>query len=402
MVSEAPGSILVIDDERGPRESLRILLKPTYEVHCAESVDEGIEFLKRFEPDVVIIDVRMPGKSGIQGLQDIREHDPFVSVIMLTGYGTFETARQALRLGANDYVKKPFDTRQMLNLVQKYVQKTRHERHKHELSRDTKVINQQLVDDMLQMEHMASLGRVSAEFAHDLKNPLTIVLGYVELLTEQLHSVKELMGEHYNETEKYLEVIEQNVERCQELARMWQTMGKASSQVPGPVAIHELIDEMKAGVEFLATHDKTSIEYDLMETGDVVWACRSELMRAFHNIFSNAIHAAAATKGTVKISTALDGNNIRLLVEDDGYGIPKENMESIFEPYFTTKEKGKGTGLGLVITKKIVAECHGHIHINSEVGKGSEVCIALPLHIQEATWSNQTSQAPSLALCQAC
>ncbi|NCC50452.1 MAG: hybrid sensor histidine kinase/response regulator [Spartobacteria bacterium] len=401
MVSAAPGTVLVIDDERGPRESLRILLKPTYEVHCAESVDEGVAFLKRFDPDVIVMDIHMPGKSGIQGLKEIREYDPMVSVIMLTGYGTLDTAQQALRLGANDYVKKPFDTRQMLKLIEQYVQRTRHERQRRELSRDTEEINQQLIDEMLQMEQLASLGRVSAEFAHDLKNPLTIVLGYVELLTEQLRSVKEVMGEHYYETEKYLEIIEQNVARCQELARMWQTMGKAESQVPGPVCIRELIDEMRAGIEFLAVHDKASIEYDLAETGDVVWACRSEMMRALHNVVSNAIHAAATSKGTVRISTVADERSIRIHVKDDGCGIPPENMHAIFEPYFTTKEHGKGTGLGLVITKKIVTECNGSIHIDSVLGEGSDVCLELPVYHAMRIMPAPAKREARLVACQA-
>ena len=84
---EALPKVLVIDDERGPRESLRILLKPEYQVLCAESVDDGIALLKEHQPDTVVMDIRMPGKNGIEGLKAIREIDGVVSIIMFTGFG---------------------------------------------------------------------------------------------------------------------------------------------------------------------------------------------------------------------------------------------------------------------------------------------------------------------------
>ena len=119
--------VLVIDDEMGPRESLRILLKLECEVMCASSVNEGLRLFSEKTPDLVIMDIRMPDHSGIDGLREIRKLDPQVSVIMLTGYGTLETAQEALRLGANDYLKKPFDTGDIFRIVRQNIKRTRHE-----------------------------------------------------------------------------------------------------------------------------------------------------------------------------------------------------------------------------------------------------------------------------------
>src|SRR5437899_10807718 len=99
--------ILVIDDEMGPRESLRRLLKPDYSVHTADCVEAGLKLLKEKQPDTIVMDIRMPGLTGIEGLRRIREIDPHLSVIMLTGFGALDTAKEALRLGANDYISKP-------------------------------------------------------------------------------------------------------------------------------------------------------------------------------------------------------------------------------------------------------------------------------------------------------
>src|SRR5438477_12650325 len=93
--------ILVIDDEMGPRESLRMLLKPNYQVYTAENVETGLRILREKNPDVVISDIRMPGTSGIDGLRKSREIDPHVGVIMVTGLGGLDTAEDALRVGAD-------------------------------------------------------------------------------------------------------------------------------------------------------------------------------------------------------------------------------------------------------------------------------------------------------------
>src|ERR1041385_9157103 len=120
--------ILVIDDEMGPRESLRMLLKPDYQVHTANCVEAGLKLLREKTPDTIVMDIRMPGMSGIEGLRKIREIDPHLSVIMLTGFGALETAREALRLGANDYISKPFDAAEMREVIGRNVERTRVQR----------------------------------------------------------------------------------------------------------------------------------------------------------------------------------------------------------------------------------------------------------------------------------
>src|ERR1700756_1964452 len=120
--------VLVIDDEVGPRESLRMLLKPDYQVHTANCVEAGLQLLREKTPDTIVMDIRMPGMSGIEGLRKIREIDPHLSVIMLTGFGALETAREALRLGANDYISKPFDAGEMRQIIDRNVERTRLQR----------------------------------------------------------------------------------------------------------------------------------------------------------------------------------------------------------------------------------------------------------------------------------
>src|SRR6476660_8494969 len=178
--------VLVIDDEMGPRESLRMLLKPAYHVHTADSVERGLQLLNEKKPDAIVLDIRMPGMTGIEGLRRIREIDPHLSVIMLTGFGALETAKEAVRLGANDYISKPFDAGEMREVIGRNVERTRVQRASESAAGEIKELNARLLKQLAQKERLASLGQASAEFVHDLGNPLTIVWGYVQLLAKKL------------------------------------------------------------------------------------------------------------------------------------------------------------------------------------------------------------------------
>src|SRR5213082_4158402 len=198
-----PAKVLIIDDEIGPRESLRMLLKPSYQVHTAENVETGLQLLQEKRPDTIVMDIRMPGMNGIDGLRKIREIDPHLSVIMFTGFGALETAQEALRLGANDYINKPFDAVQMREVISRNVERTRAHRKSVEAAQEIKELNQRLMGELAQRERLASLGQASAEFVHDLSNPLTIVWGYVQLLAKKL----EQNGDAMQTSPKELNII---------------------------------------------------------------------------------------------------------------------------------------------------------------------------------------------------
>src|ERR1700758_3854642 len=139
--SQQTPQVLVIDDEMGPRESLRMLLKPDYHVDTADCVEAGIKLLKEKQPDTIVMDIRMPGMTGIEGLRKIREIDPHLSVIMLTGFGALDTAKEALRLGANDYISKPFDAGEMREVIGRNVERTRVHRASENASTEIKELN---------------------------------------------------------------------------------------------------------------------------------------------------------------------------------------------------------------------------------------------------------------------
>src|SRR6185437_8288274 len=229
--------VLVIDDEIGPRESLRMLLKPSYQVHTADSVERGLQLLTEKKPEAIVMDIRMPGMTGIEGLRRIRQIDPHLSVIMLTGFGALETAQEALRLGANDYIAKPFDAREMREVIGRNVERTRMHRTGLNASEEIKELNNRLLKELAQKERLASLGQASAEFVHDLGNPLTIVWGYVQLLAKKLEQSEKENGAKTPNSAKELQIIEQNVRLCRELLTMWQSYGSVEAAPHKPISV---------------------------------------------------------------------------------------------------------------------------------------------------------------------
>ncbi len=117
------GSILVIDDELGPRESLRMILKPIHEVHTAANGDEALQFIDKEKIDLVTLDLKMPGTPGLDVLREIKKHRQDIEVIIITGYGTLSNAMEAIRCGAVEFISKPFDVADIVAVVNKSIER---------------------------------------------------------------------------------------------------------------------------------------------------------------------------------------------------------------------------------------------------------------------------------------
>ena len=383
MSQDGQDRILVIDDELGPRESLRFLFKDEYDVVCADSVDAGVAELKKQKPDVIIMDIKMPKKSGIEGLKEIRDIDSDISVIMLTGFGSLETAQEAIRHGANDYVKKPFDANEMREIVRKYVDKTRMSRGRLGAFSELEALNQQLQSELANKEHLAQLGQASSECVHDIKNPLSVICGYVQLLMDQLQDANSTESLQAGTAREYLARVEKSVFRCQEMAKMWKSLGQKDEMRMEACSIMEIIEEVSETATAIASDVDGRVEMvrgpaDCMVRGDSL-----QIFRAIQNLVSNAIQAFPDSGGVVKVSWDCPGDRVLIEVRDNGCGIPPDKLETIFNPYFTTKEGSGGMGIGLFITRKVIENHAGTISITNAADGGAIASVDLPRMVAE-------------------
>lgn len=371
--------VLVIDDEVGPRESLRMLLKPNYQVHTADSVESGLQLLTEKRPDAIVMDIRMPGVTGIEGLRRIRQIDPHLSVIMLTGFGALDTAKEAVRLGANDYISKPFDAREMCEVISRNVERTRLHRTSESAASEIKELNNRLLQELAQKERLASLGQASAEFVHDIGNPLTIVWGYVQLLAKKLEESETTDSPNGVSSNKELEIIEQNVRLCRDLLTMWQSYGSVEAAPHRAISISDIVRDVVEGVGAMAKDASVALRCELSDDPCSLMGDAVQITRAIQNVIINAVQASDHVSGTVSVSCIRKDFYVDVCVADNGHGISPEQIAKIFDPYFTTKQGKSGTGLGLYITKKVVEDHNGSIKVDSTPSVGTTITIRLPL-----------------------
>ncbi len=374
----AKARILIIDDDYGPRESLRILLKYDYDVVVTCSVAEGVEALKNNHIDTIILDNRMPGRTGLEGIVDLRQIDENVSIIMLTGYGTLETACEAFRSQATDFMTKPPDTDAMLETVAKNVTLARAKRARANLAKELAELNLGLSAELSETRPLAKLGQRSDEIIHDMGNPLTILTCCVELLQTKVDELHPDEGTQWMETLGYIQMIKKSIQHCCGLADAWRQLRDDISEDRYLIGVKGFLEGslesllpmsgmlgVTLNVDFDSVGAETGIEIDA-----------TQMRRVVHNLVINAMQASPRGGGKVLVHATVHDDVMALTVKDNGMGIPADRLPMIFEPYYTTKEDG--TGLGLAISKRIVEEHSGTISAESVVGQGATFTVRLP------------------------
>jgi len=240
---------------------------------------------------------------------------------------------------------------------------------------------QQLQEMLAHASKLASIGELAAGVAHEINNPLAIIMATSGVIRDMLNPEFEL--DHSPEAIcKELSIIDTAANRAKGITRKLQDMGK--NRVPCSIHcdVNALVDEVLnrlKKVEFKSKHIELVTNYspDLPQ----ILAEPDPLRQVFGNILINASDAIA-DKGTITVSTATKEGMIAITITDTGKGIPSENLQRIFNPFYTTKGGGKGTGLGLSIAASIVKYLGGTIKVNSIQGTGSSFTVLLPINVQ--------------------
>lgn len=225
---------------------------------------------------------------------------------------------------------------------------------------------------LLESDKMASLGMLSAGVAHEINNPLNFIKGGVEGLEHGLKSEKKI------DANEYFQAIYEGLNRTEQIVNSLKHFSRQSDTMTEICDLHSIIDNCllmirpnAEGVQLEKNLDKQKIQ---IKGND------GKLHQVFLNLLSNAVDAIE-DKGNVVVRTVAKNDVVKIVITDNGIGIPKKYLNKIKDPFFTTKPVGKGTGLGLSITSKIIDDHRGIMHIESEIKKGSTFIIVLPRHI---------------------
>jgi len=381
--------LLIADDEVGIRTALELLLEEEgYSVTTVPDGKRAIELIRGEEFDLVISDVRMPGASGLEILEEIRKMTGGPDMIIMTAYGSIETAIQALKNGARDFLIKPFSNDLLKMTIQRALQ-----------IRDISEENLKLRE----------LERMKKEFitmiAHELRTPLTAIKGYLKLV------LSGMAGELKSNQKEFLGVVHQNSERLQSIINKMIDMGQLET---ADFSLHtmaantlsviwESISEIQENYE----KKRLQLEVNLSASLKPILVDPNRMKQVVNALLDNAISFSppnkriwlsvqkwsglSALNADKRPSSYVDFSDLEAIdyleisVKDEGPGIAEDKLSQIFEKFYQIDDlyvrQVGGVGVGLSLCKKLVELMGGKIWVKSSLGNGCEFAFILPWHM---------------------
>src|SRR3954468_12906038 len=238
------GTLLIVDDEDGPRQSLQVVFKGEYDLLMAADGPTAIELAKKNRVDVAILDIRMKGMSGIEVLERLKYVDPKIEVIMMTAFETTETMRQALRLRASDYINKPFDLATIRSAVGEAMQRRTLESEIHTDAEKLQGLLAELQDHKVEEQMSKTRGDIYASIIHDLNGPLTVISGFVRLMNQRIGTSTELQVEDLEFIKERLKTITRQVTNCIQISHRYLSFLRRQSNESPRVGVNELLNDV--------------------------------------------------------------------------------------------------------------------------------------------------------------
>ncbi len=355
---------MVIDDDEIMRLSCeQILKKVGYRVETFGNGHEGIERLKVVRPPLLVVDIKMPELDGFEVINIVRKIDPDLVIVVITGYATIETAVDAMKAGAYDFLPKPFTPSELRLIIDRGFERWR-------LTKEAQLLRRQKEEVERKFVTLVS---------HQLKGPIGAVKQYLDVL---LYTCRDQMPE------KALEWISRSQVRLGEMLTIIQDWLALAKIDRGTLCERNRATDITRVVENVVCEQRQSQGAETLEistsfapglpmvAGDPV-----SLSMLVGNLIGNAVKYNRQG-GKVSVTVTCDGKCAKLVVSDTGIGIPQESIPHLFEEFYRVKapetESIPGTGLGLIICKRIATELGGSIEVESEEGSYTRVTVCLP------------------------
>lgn len=364
-------SVLYVEDDAAVREQLaRVLSGRGYCLTVAEDGEQGLSLFRGLNHDIVLTDIMMPRLNGLEMARAIRVISPETQIVCMTAFSDTNCLIEAIDIGVNQFVLKPVELRQLFTALDRCQEMV-----------DLRRIQKAVAAENLRAKKYEAIGILAGGMAHDFNNLLQVILGYASLARSS--------AEPGSKTESLLAIVEQSSENARELSTHLLTFAKGGDAFMKPVHLEPLITECIT--EELRTAPEIKAVTNLQGGLPQVLLDEDQMRKLLAHLIMNA-REAMPNGGTLEISTASvslakenklrlpPGEYVYISISDTGTGIPADNMPRIFDPYFSTKQKGcqKGMGLGLALCYSITKHHKGHIYAESEPGAGTSIHIYLP------------------------
>ncbi len=378
--------VLIADDEPDIRRFLRMQLE---DVDVIEASDGAEAFLltQQRRPQLVLLDHMMPEVDGAEACRRIRENHTTrgTAVIILTARADEQTKLMALQAGANDFLTKPFSTTELSLRLANQLAMARVRREMADLNMELQAAIEQIKENevlMLRNEKLSSLGRMSAGIIHEINNPLNYANAGLHALETFTRSLPDKDQEDFQDI---LNDIRDGVSRVSQIVI---DLRQFTREEPGVTGDADLTDTITRARRMVSHQVGKDIAFEFTAPPETAYVCgnSNQLVQVLVNLFQNSIDAIAdrisqqpSPPGRIDVSlTPSGGGGWVLSIRDNGVGIPPENLQKIFDPFFTSKDVGKGMGLGLSITYRILQSHGATIEVDSRPMDHTEFRITFP------------------------
>ncbi|MBD2462970.1 hybrid sensor histidine kinase/response regulator [Oscillatoria sp. FACHB-1407] len=367
--SKRPDRILVVDDAPDNSYLIQAILKEEgYRIDIVDNGRDALAFVETSPPDLVLLDVMMPGMDGFEVTRRIRENQnlPFIPILLITAHDK-PRAAQGLDTGAEDFIRKPIEFEELLARVRSLLKL------KHSVDERDQIARQR--EDFV------------SRLTHDLRTPLVAADRMLSLIQQGV------LGELSPELSEAMVIMSRSnqnlLEMVNALLEVYCYEAGKKTLAFTPINMQELLLEVLQSLTPLAIDKGLELRSNLNTVGEVeIMGDRLELRRVFMNLVGNAIKFTdtgfvEVRLGTTSAPTSNASNNgsqwVKIEVQDSGPGVAPEYRSFLFEPFRHGNHKRSGSGLGLHLSSQIVKAHHGKINIQSEVGNGSIFVVQLPM-----------------------
>jgi len=359
--------IVVIDDEKVVLDSCTAILAGSdYEIAIASDGNSGMELVQEFQPDLVFVDLKMPGMSGFEVIEKIHALDPTITTVVITGFATISSAVEAMKQGAYDFLPKPF-TPDEFRLI------TRRGLEKRELLLETIALRRE--KEMLRANFTAIV-------SHELKAPLGAVQQNLFVLET------ELSGQLRDDQKLKIERMKTRIKELIEIIHTWLRVISVDIEIIKDefqsVSVHSIVCRAVEIMQPQAVRKNIDFVTSFEEPLGSVYGDEGTLTEVLVNLGNNAIKYSY-TGSEVLIKASGKDDHIVISVIDTGIGIPQEDQAYIFDDFYSRQlgqTEERGHGLGLALSRRIVEAHDGSISVKSKPGKGSKFVIRLPAYYE--------------------
>ena len=371
-VSRSNARVLVCEDSKEMLQFIHLQLKDRYQVLLAENGARGWELVQKSRPDLVVTDYMMPEMDGLELTQLIKKtaETTHIPVVMLTAKAGLSDRVAGKHAGADEYLGKPFSTAELLAVIDQLLQSKEHEA------------------DRLVSHRMDSVEIIAGRLAHEIHNPLNYMKNGAMLIGKAIGRLNKAIDDDVPDLEERRHKAQKSIARLLEQINVGADRIGTTVDLLREYAREGYSPELRnysvaEGVSAVLSvvRDRDGLDREIEVKAEESAGSISCVPQEFHEIVSNLIQNAfdaTPPEGRVSVHLSGDAAVARIAVEDTGEGMSKEVVDKVFSPFFTTKEPGRGMGMGTTIVYRLVRKYGGTIDINSEEGVGTCFTVVLP------------------------